>query len=248
MSEIETKIQNMRKGGKALGKIKKELASFTKAGVSFQEIENKAQNLIKDAGFKPSFSTVKGYSWATCIMKNDELCHGIPEGKVVDDGDLMTIDVGLMSGGYHLDTTISFSVGKIPGDVEKFLSDGKNILKKAIKKAKLGQSVYDVSSVMESELNKKGYSAVYQLIGHGIGKELHMKPDIPCVTYNHLKRDKFSEGQTVAIEVMYTMGKPELIEDSDGWTYKTADGSLSAMFEETVLITKKGPEVLTKSS
>lgn len=244
----EKKIQAMRVGGKALGKVKTQLKSFTRVGVSFEDIEAEAQRLIRSAGFTPSFSTVPGYDWATCIMKNDELCHGIPKSKVVEDGDVITIDVGLISQGYHLDTTMTFAVGEVSEEVALFLDRGRQIEEAAISKARVGNSIYDISFAMEKGLKKYNYGAVTQLTGHGIGKELHMDPAVPCVAYRADKRKKLYLGQTLAIEVMYTAGSAYVVEDDDGWTYKTEDGSLSGMFEETVLITKNGPEVLTRSS
>ncbi len=241
----KTKIEHMRKGGSALGSIKGSLQRFVTIGMQFEEIEAEAQRLISAAGYVPSFSTVPGYHWATCIMKNDEMCHGIPKGKVVEAGDVLTIDLGLISNGFHLDTTITFAVGEVPESTQLFLERGQQILKDAIAKAKVGNSVYDVSIAMEQGLQKYGYGVVYQLTGHGIGKELHMDPAIPCFSQRSDKKRRFTEGQTVAIEVMYTAGNPRLIVDSDGWTYRTADGSLAGMFEETVLITKNGPVVMT---
>lgn len=243
---IEYKIDSMREGGKILGSIKKQLVKFSKVGIKFEQIEEEAQRLIKDAGMLPSFSTVPGYHWATCIMKNDEVCHGIPKNKVIEDGDIITIDLGLINNSFHLDTTVTFTVGKVSPEIEEFLSLGKKSLEKAIQRAKIGNSVYDISYAMEKPLKRKGYGVVFQLTGHGVGEKLHMDPAIPCVPVKADKNIKLFEGQTLAIENMYTMGSPVLEEASDGWTYKTIDGSISGMFEETVLITKKGPEILTK--
>lgn len=244
-AEDQIRIESMKIGGKKLGVVKKGLIKFTQVGTSFEQIEAEAQRLIKQQEAIPSFSTVPGYDWATCVMRNDELCHGIPKHKKVEDGDLITIDVGLIENGFHLDTTISFPVGNVDPFVNEFLAVGKNSLKKAIAKAKIGASVYDVSRAMEKVVQKRGFGAVYQLTGHGVGKELHMDPSIPCVAEKRDKNVKFYEGQTVAIEIMYTAGDAYVIEDNDGWTYRTQDGSLSGMFEETVLVTKNGPEVLT---
>jgi methionyl aminopeptidase len=239
------KIEAMRQGGKALGAIKRQLQDLTVPGIKFEEIETAAQRLIKEAGMQPSFSTVPGYSWATCIMKNDEVCHGIPKDKNVESGDIITIDVGLISQGYHLDTTITFAVGEVSDEVRRFLDIGRRVLDKAIAKAKPGNSVYDISFQMEKGLQRHGYGAVYQLIGHGVGEQLHMDPEIPVVANKKDKHVLIREGQTLAIEVMYTMGLPDLVQGKDGWTFLTKDGSLSGMFEETVLVTKNGPEVLT---
>lgn len=236
----------MQLGGQALKKVKLELQQFTQVGTTFEAIEAEAQRLIKTAGATPSFSTVPGYRWATCLMKNDEMCHGIPAaGKKVDDGDVITIDVGLIWEGYHLDTTTTFVVGQTTPEITHFLEIGQRALNKAINKVKASNSVYDISRAMQKIVEEHGYSMVYQLTGHGVGEELHMDPEIPCIARRSDKRVKLHEGQTIAVEVMYAAGDAELTIDSDGWTYRTKDGSLSGMFEETVLVTEKGYKVLT---
>jgi methionyl aminopeptidase len=245
--DLKRKIEAMREGGKALGAIKTQLQAFVEVNTTFEQIEDKAQELIKEAGMKPSFSTVPGYDWATCVMKNHEVCHGIPKGKKVLEGDVISIDIGLINNGYHLDTSITFAVGKVSEEIHEFLKVGKKSLKKAINQARIGNSVHDISFAMEKPLKRKSYGVVYQLTGHGVGENLHMEPAIPCVPSKSDRKIKLREGQTLAIENMYTMGSPVLEEDKDGWTYITVDGSLSGMFEETVLITKNGPEVLTKA-
>lgn len=237
----------MRRGGRILAQIRDELARRTVVGTTFEEIESWAQKLLREHHVSASFSTVPGYSWATCIMLNDALCHGIPQNGVVSNGDLVTIDVGLLSDGYHLDTTVSFAVGDATAKVREFLAIGKKSLQAAIAKVKPGVSVYTISKAIEKVLDAHGFGAVYQLTGHGIGVQLHMDPSIPVAADKADKRILLSAGQTVAIEVMYTAGNPELMVDSDEWTYRTKDGSLAGMFEETVLVTDTGHEVLTKS-
>ena len=243
----QQKITAMRQGGKKLAQVKAQLRAFTKVGTTFEEIEAEAQVLIAAAGAKPNFSLVPGYHWATCIMKNDEVCHGIPKNKLVESGDVITIDVGLLYQGYHLDTSFTFAVGKISTEVSAFLATGQKSLEKAIDKVKPGATIYDVSRAMQKVVERQGYGAVYQLTGHGIGEELHQDPAIPCVAQKSDKRQVLKPGQTVAIEIMYSMGDPELELDDDGWTYRTADRSLTGMFEETVLVTDQGYQILTKS-
>lgn len=245
VSSDQERISAMRVGGRALGTIRQQLVEFTQVGTTFEEIEAEAQRLIKAGGFKPSFSTVRDYQWATCIMKNEQLCHGIPRGYVVEAGDVITIDVGLINQGYHLDTTTTFAVGEVDGATKQFLEVGRSALKKAIQQVKHGQSVYQISKAMQKTVEKAGYSPVYQLTGHGVGKELHLDPNIPCVAEPRDKRVLISSGDTLAIEIMYAMGDSYLVEAPDGWTYQTADGSLSGMFEETVLVTQTGVEILT---
>jgi methionyl aminopeptidase len=240
------KISAMREGGKRLRQVKKQLQTFTKVGVSFAEIEAEAQRLIKEAGAIPNFALVPGYEWATCVMKNDEVCHGIPtDKKYVDDGDIITIDVGLLYHDWHLDTSISFGVGNVDSETKHFLEIGRKSLKKAINKARVGKTIYDVSKGMQQVVERAGFGAVYQLTGHAIGEELHMDPAVPCIAQRSDKKLKLYAGQTLAIEIMYAAGNADLKLDKDGWTYRTKDGSLTGMFEETVLITANGPEVLT---
>lgn len=246
MESTDTKISLMREGGHILAKIRDHLAEFTQVGMTFAQIEAEAQLQLKKYGVLPSFSTVPGYKWATCIMKNDALCHGIPNETIIEDGDVVTIDVGLLNHGYHLDTTTTFIVGKATKEKQQFLEIGRRSLNKAINKVQAGQSVYTVSLAMQKVLQEHGFGSVYQLTGHGVGERLHMDPHIPCVALKSDKRVILEEGQTIAVEVMYTAGEPDLKIDRDGWTYRTADGSLSGMFEETVLVTKTGHEVLTK--
>lgn len=240
------KISAMREGGHILAQIRDHLAEFAQVGMTFAEIEAEAQRLIKKHGMKPSFSTVPGYKWACCIMKNDGLCHGIPNQTEIEDGDIVTVDVGLINKGYHLDTTTTFIVGSSTPEKERFLEVGRRSLTKSIQKVQAGQSVYAVSFAMQKVLQKNGCGIVYQLTGHGVGERLHMQPNIPCIALKEDKRVLLHEGQTIAVESMYTAGEPHLKLDKDGWTYRTVDGSLSAMFEETVLVTKTGAEILTK--
>lgn len=248
MSEQSHKIEAMRTGGKLLGKIKRQLQEFTKVGMSFAEINAEAERLIAAAGAKANFAMVPKYHWATCIMHGDELCHGIPTAtKKVLDGDLLRVDVGLLYDGFHLDTSISFIVGKASPEIERFLAVGQKALDAAIAQARPGNSVYDVSYAMQSVIDGAGYGSVFQLTGHGVGRELHEDPAIPCIAIRSDKKITFTVGQTVAIETMYTMGNPMLVLDKDGWTYRTKDGSLGGMIEETVLITDGEPEILTKT-
>jgi methionyl aminopeptidase len=246
MQSDQSQITAMRAGGHKLAQVRDQLVAFTQVGTSFEAIEAEAQRLIAQAGAKPNFSLVPGYHWATCVMKNDEVCHGIPQGKQVDDGDVITIDVGLLYQDYHVDTSITFAVGQVSSQVMAFLATGRKSLAKAIEKVKPGATVYDISRAMQKVVERQGYGAVYQLTGHGIGRELHQDPSIPCVAQKADKKQVLKSGQTIAIEIMYTQGDPELVLDEDGWTYRTADGSLTGMFEETVLVTDQGYEILTQ--
>ncbi len=241
----DPRVAAMREGGLRLRRVKQQLTAFVHPGVTFEQIEAEAQRLIADTGAVPNFALVPKYHWATCIMKNDEMCHGIPQGKVVEDGDLIKIDVGLLWQGYNLDTTVTIMVGSVSEEVSQFVATAEKALSKAISQAVVGNSVFDISYAMQSVMERDGYGLVYQLTGHGIGSKLHEAPYIPCVAQAADKRILLREGQTVAIEIMTTMGDPELVMDKDGWTYRTKDGSLAVMIEETVMVGQKKSEILT---
>ncbi|MBP7875538.1 type I methionyl aminopeptidase [Candidatus Woesebacteria bacterium] len=242
------RIEAMLTGGSLLGSVRDQLRDHAVVGTTFEAIEQAAQQLIKAAGAKPSFSTVRDYRWATCIMKNDALCHGIPQNGVVAAGDIITIDVGLIYNGFHNDTTITFAVGKVSPETEEFLKIGQQSLANAIAVVRAGASVFDISRAMEQLPLRKGFGLVQELTGHGVGAHLHEEPNIPCRSDRSDKSTKLRVGQTIAVEIMYTMGDPQLTVDADHWTFRTKDRSLSGMFEDTVLVTKNGAEVLTKPS
>jgi methionyl aminopeptidase len=246
MSQTD-KITAMREGGKRLAIVRDALVQFTRPGLTFAEIEAEAQRLIKAQGCIPNFALVPGYHWATCLMKNDEVCHGIPtDKKVVKETDLIKIDVGLLYQGWNLDTTATVVLPGVNEKVRQFVDVSQKSLKKAIEAVTAGNSVHEVSRAMQKVVEGKGYGMVYQLTGHGIGRELHESPAIPCIAIRSDKRQILKAGQTIAVEVMSTMGRPDLEVDADGWTYRTIDRSWSAMMEETVLVTENGAEILTK--
>lgn len=243
------KISLMRESGARLSRVKNGLVAMIAPGVTFEEIEKKAQELIAKEDGTPSFMTFPGYRYATCLTKNEGCCHGLPIGKTAQAGDLITIDVGIVYKGWHTDTSITVYVGeeaKAPASVRTFLEVGRQALANGIAQARVGNSVYDISVAIQDTLEEAGYGAVYQLTGHGIGKSLHESPYIPDVAYPQDKKLKLYEGQTIAIEPMYAMGNPYLILGKDKWTYETKDKTLTGMFEETVLVTSGGPEILTK--
>lgn len=241
------KIQAMRKGGKILAKVRDAVVAGVKPGVKFEELEEIAQRELKKHGALPSFPTVEGYKWATCITKNEGCVHGIPQGKTVDFGDIITIDVGALYQGWHTDTSITVCAGECSKRVHRFVETGKQAVYAAISHVRPGVTVFELSQAMQEVVEAAGYRCVYQLTGHGIGRKLHEEPNIPCYADERSKKDILKEGQTVAIEIMYAMGNPKLVLAADGWTYETEDKSLSGMYEHSVLVTKDGAEVLTES-
>lgn len=240
-------IEAMKIGGAMLGRVRKSLFDFTQVGVSPKQIEFEARRLIKAEGGELSFTKVPGYRWATCVNIGSSIVHGIPSSEVpLKDGDLITVDVGVFYHGYHTDAAFSKVVGKTTPAKTKFLKAGMEGLKKAIDAVKPDNYIGDISEAMESTLKKYGYSATRELTGHGVGAELHEEPMISNVVLGpKTKTPKIELGQTLAIEIIYVEGSPKLILEEDGWTISTKDGTLSAVFEETVVVTEDGCSILT---
>ncbi len=236
----------MLEGGARLGKIKRELLEAVKVGITPLEIDELADRLITGYGDYPSFKTVRGYHHATCINTNDAVVHGIPTAVPFKPGDLVTIDVGLVHKGWHLDTSTTTQVPPASNEITKFLQVGRESVELAIKQALPGNSIYQVSEAMQKVVEAAGYNVIRDLTGHGVGKHLHEEPSIPCYADDRSKKDIIKPGMSLAIEVMYSMGDYHLKLGKDGWTLYTADGSLTGMFEESVFITDTGHEILTR--
>lgn len=243
-----TKYQAMVEGGKRLGWIKGQLSAKIKSGVTPLEIDAFVDKAILDGGDKHAFKTVDHYQYATCINVNAGIVHGIPGSVPFQAGDVVKVDMGLIHKGFHLDTSLTVQVGPVTPDVTKFLETSQRALATAISLASPGNTVYDLGEAMQKVVEAGGYNVIRDLTGHGIGRELHMEPFIPCFADPKSRKHVLAVDQTVAIEAMVTMGDWHLVEDPDGWTLSTQDGSLTAMYEETVYITADGPQILTAAS
>jgi methionyl aminopeptidase len=251
MSKIQIKspreVKIMAEGGKKLAQVKARLKEKIKVGANAQQIDDLAEKLILDSGGKPSFKMVPKYFWTTCVNVNEGVVHGIPKKTIVfKKGDLVSVDLGVYYKGFHTDT--SFTVGlQLDKKTAKFMKIGKKALDEAIMQAKPGNRVYDISQAMEKRVKASGYSPVRALVGHGVGRELHEEPQIPCFTYGKRSDSpQLRKGMVIAIEVMYAEGKGDVSLEDDGWTISASDGTITALFEETIAITKIGPKVLTE--
>ncbi len=241
------RVEAMIEGGKRIGEIKSKITSKILPGVTPLEIDAFVEKEIRSLGDTPSFQMVPGYKHATCININSGIVHGIPSSQPFISGDVVKVDMGLYHQGFHLDTSLTVEVPPITTKVSKFIKAGQSALTAAINAAILGNTVYDISLAMQSVVEAEGYSCIRDLTGHGVGKELHMEPFIPCYALRSSKKDKLYENQTLAIEVMYAMGHFALVEAPDGWTLSTQDGSIAGMIEETVLVTSHNPMILTQA-
>ena len=235
-------------GGRLLAKIKKQLNNLCKPGTDLANIDKKAEKLLLKTGGKPSFKMVPGYHWSTCININDGIVHGIPKG-LLKSGDLVTLDIGLFYQGFHTDTSSSFLIGNGTKSAQQFLQVGKKTLQQAISQAKVGNRVWDISETIQQGVEAAGFSVVRNLTGHGVGEQLHQEPAIPCFTVGSKTNSPIlTKDQAIAIELMYCQGNWATKTDEDDWTISTEDGLLSAVFEETVIITKGKPIVTTSIS
>ncbi len=242
-------IAIMREGGRKLGTILDDLLVFSQPGVVLMDIEKRACDLIEKSGATASFKTVPGYTWATCLNVNEVVVHGIPTPYILKDGDVLTIDIGLLYKGFHTDTAGTKIIG-VSTKNEKFLKIGQLALERGIEAARVGNRIGDISKVVQETIEGAGYSIVKSLVGHGIGRDLHEEPQIPNFLRGSIENTlPLKEGMTIAIEPIYAMGRGEIVyENEDGWTLATRDRSLTSVFEHTLAITTNGPLILTRSS
>lgn len=255
MVHIKTtsEIEIMAEGGQILGEILGKVVEKVEPGISTLNLDHYTDSLIKNSSAEASFKTVKNYYWATCICINDVVVHGIPkEEDKLKNGDIIGIDIGLLYQGLHTDISTSLIVGKIKdGKKEKFLETGRNTLEETIKATRPGKFVGELSRVIQTKIEEGGFNVVRELVGHGIGKNLHEDPQIPGwlpKTKNPKETERLRAGMVLAIEIIYTMGKPDIVYKDDGWTIKTRDGSPAGLFEKTIAVTEREPRVLTPYS
>lgn len=237
----------MKEGGQKLRCVLNAVLLAVQPGVSKLELDKIAEKEIKNQGGEPGFKKVPNYHWSTCLTVNNEVVHGIPNQDVLKSGDVLGIDLGLYFRGFNTDLAVTIIVGNSNRGKDRFLAVGKKALESAIKQTKPGNHVGDISLAIQEKIENAGYFPVKSLTGHGVGRELHEDPSIPCFLDKEVKKTpKLAEGMTLAIEVIYNQGTPELVLADDGWTIVTKDGKISSLFEETVAVTGNGPLILTR--
>lgn len=245
-SEEELKL--MRKSGLLSAQVLKKIIDSVKPGITLKELDDLAEKEVFNLGGQPSFKTVPGYYWTTCLTINDEVVHGIPRDIKLEAGDVLGIDLGVVYQGWHTDTAWSVFVGdgkrEAGGEKERFLKVGEEVLWQAIKKAVDGNRIGDISSTIQKGIEAAGYSVVKSLAGHGVGRSAHEEPEIPEFGREG-KGLVLKKGMTLAIEVIYTLGRGEVFETDDGWTIAAKDGSLGGLFEMSVIVGKNEPEIIT---
>lgn len=238
-------IEYMREAGKMLADVHARLGEFIRPGISTLDIDTLGEKLIRDHGCIPNFLNYNGYPASICVSANDEVVHGIPRAdRVLQEGDIVSLDAGLIYKGYHSDAARTYAVGKISEEAARLIAVTRQSFFEGIKAAKAGGHLHDISSAIDDYISGFGYGIVRDLVGHGIGSHLHEDPQIP--NFRQKRRGvRLQAGMTLAVEPMINSGGWPVEWLSDGWTVVTKDGSLSAHYENTILITDGEPEILT---
>ena len=242
-----SEIELMREAGRLLEIVHDELAKIIRPGISTWEIDHEGERLIRSFGCVPNFLDYNGYPASICVSVNEEVVHGIPKkSRILKEGDIVSLDAGLIYKGFHSDAARTYGVGQISPEAQKLIDVTRECFFKGIAYAKAGCHLHEISAAIGNYAESFGYGVVRDLVGHGIGKSLHEDPQIP--NFVQKKRGiRLVPGMTLAIEPMIDAGTWEVEWLDDDWTVVTADGSLSAHYENTVLITDGEPEILTLS-
>lgn len=238
-------IELMRESGRILSIVHDELGKAIHPGMSTKEIDRMGEDLIRSYDCIPNFLNYNGYPASICVSVNEEVVHGIPrDDHILKEGDIVSLDAGLIYKGYHSDAARTYGVGQISPEAEKLIAVTKQSFFEGIKMAKAGYHLYDISNAIDAYVTSYGYGIVEALVGHGIGTKLHEDPQIPNFAQKR-KGLQLQPGMTLAVEPMINMGTGDVVWLKDKWTVVTADGAYSAHYENTILITDGEPEILT---
>jgi methionyl aminopeptidase len=241
----EREIELMREAGNILAIVHEELEKYVKPGISTLDIDKKAEEIIRSYSCIPSFLNYNGFPASVCVSINEQVVHGIPnKNTFLRDGDIVSLDAGVIYKGYQSDAARTWAIGEISEEALKLIEVTKQSFYEGIKYAKAGNHLYEISAAIQDYVESFGFSVVRDLVGHGIGKDLHEEPQIP--NFRQKRRGiRLEPGMTFAIEPMVNVGRYDVYWEDDDWTVVTDDGSLSAHYENTILITEGEPEVLS---
>ncbi len=240
-------IELMREAGRILAITHHELSKEVKAGMTTKDVDRLGETIIRDHGCVPSFLNYCGYPASICVSVNDEVVHGIPNDKrIIQDGDIVSLDAGVIYKGYHSDAARTLMIGEVSKEAEKLVQVTRQSFFEGLKYAKAGYHLSDIGRAIQDYVETNGFSVVRDLVGHGIGKKLHEKPNVPNFV-NGKKGPRLKAGMTLAVEPMVNAGAYDVEWMDDDWTVVTCDGSLSAHYENTILITEGEPVILSKA-
>ena len=238
-------IELMRQAGKITAAARALAGAMVAPGVTTQEIDRAVQRFIKSKGAVPAFLGFHGYPASVCISVNDEVIHGIPGKRVLREGDIVSIDVGAYKDGYHGDCAGTYPCGRISEEARRLIDVTRQSFFEGLKYAREGYRLPDLSGAVQRYVEANGFSVVREYVGHGIGTQMHEAPEVPNYVEPKAGRPRFLRGMTIALEPMVNAGRAGVVVLPDGWTVKTADGKLSAHYENSILITDGEPELLT---
>ncbi len=241
----EREIELMREAGRILAKVHEELGRTLVPGMSTKEIDRMCEDMIRSHGCVPSFLNYQGFPASVCISINDEVVHGIPDKhRYLEEGDIVSLDTGVIWKGYQSDAARTHMIGEVSGEARKLVEVTRQSFFEGIKYAKAGNHLNDISKAIQEYAESFGFGVVRDLVGHGIGTEMHEAPEIPNFAQRR-KGIRLVAGMTLAIEPMITAGRYDVVWEDDGWTVVTEDGSLASHYENTILITDGEPEILS---
>lgn len=242
---IEKEIKVLRDGGKILAKIMKEIVKKVKPGITTKYLDKVAEDLILKFGTESSFKGFNNYPAGLCTSVNEEIVHALPSNRILKNGDILSLDLGIRFKGYCTDLAITIPVGKIDKKTKKLIEITKKSLELGIKQAKIGNHLEDIGWAIQNYVEKQGFNVIRDLVGHGVGKNVHEDPQI--LNYGQKGEGiELKEGMILALEPMVCMGSYKIEKCEDGFGYRTKDHSLTGHFEHTIAITKRGPMILTK--
>ena len=246
MINLRTKeeIEKLRRSNRLVAQALLKVREAIRPGVTTAELDRIAEETIRKGGGRPAFKGYRGYPANLCVSVNEEVVHGIPGPRRLQEGDIVSLDLGVLMDGYYGDAAITVPVGKVSEEAQKLIEVTEEALHKGIEKARVGNRLYDISHAIQSWVESFGFSVVRDFVGHGIGRQLHEEPQVPNFGPPN-QGPRLMVGMVLAIEPMVNAGGWQVRVREDGWTVVTADGSLSAHFEHTIAITEEGPDILS---
>lgn len=242
--KTEEEIELIRASAQVLARAHGEVAGLIREGVTTRELDKRAEEFIRDHGGEPSFKGYNDFPYSLCISTNSVVVHGFPSDYTLRNGDIISIDCGVLLNGYHSDSAYTYPIGEVGNEVLDLLKFTKESLYCGIEQAVAGNRMGDVSYAIQHHVENQGYGVVRELVGHGVGKKLHERPEVP----NYGKRGsglKLQTGLVIAVEPMVNLGTRHIVQEPDGWTIRTKDKKPSAHFEHTIVVRKNKAEVLT---
>jgi methionyl aminopeptidase len=242
----QDEIETMARAGSVVAQTLALLEEQIQPGITTGELDETADEFIRSHGGVPTFKGYKGYPAATCLSPNAMVVHGIPGKTKLENGDILSVDVGVTLEGFVADSAWTFAVGEISVDAQRLLDTCEAALYAGIERARVGNSIGDISQAVQSVTEAAGFSVIRSLVGHGVGRSMHEDPQVPNFVSSY-RGPELVDGMTIAIEPMITAGGADVYVHDDEWSISTSDGSLSAHFEHTVAVTAAGPRILTDS-